>query len=62
MALATAPDLLNKHILEIIGDYLHCDIVINEHGDIELLLRPCKYFEILTDLDGKNICVPCHTM
>ena len=62
MATMTNPEILCPHILQVIGDYLHCDIVMNEQGDYELILRPCRYFEILTDRDGNNVCVPCHTM
>ena len=48
------PDLLN-----IICDYLHCDLVPVPEG-YQLQLRPCNYFEVVT-YNGKTMVFPCAT-
>ena len=51
--------ILYPDILNIICDYLHCDLVPVPEG-YELQLRPCKYFEIVT-CNGKTMVFPCAT-
>ena len=53
--------MLPIELLQVAADYLHCDIEIVDDG-YKLVLRPCKYFEILTDVDGNPFVVPCATM
>ena len=51
--------MLHKNLLDIIADYLHCDLVPTPSG-IELQLRHCQYFEIVTH-NGRTMVFPCHT-
>ena len=53
--------MLPIEIARIAADYLHCDIEKVNNG-YKLVMRPCKYFEILTDIDGNTFVVPCATM
>ena len=52
--------ILPKDLLDIVCDYLHCDLVKTPEG-LELQLRPCRYFEIVTYND-RTMVFPCHTM
>ena len=51
--------ILNPDLLNIICDYLHCDIIPVPQG-YKLELRPCKYFEIRT-CEGRTMIFPCST-
>ena len=53
--------MLPVEILQICADYLHCILVPVDDG-YELRLKPCKYFEVIFDLDGNPLVVPCQTM
>ena len=53
--------MLSLELLKLAADYLHCDVIIVENG-YKLVLRPCKYFEIVTDEDGNAFVIPCATM
>ena len=51
--------MLPIDLLEIIADYLHCDIVQNTNG-IQFQLRPTKYFELRL-VDDQFMVFPCKT-
>lgn len=53
--------MLPIELLHICADYLHCELV-PEGDSYKLVLKPCKYFEVLTDENGKPFVVPCATM
>ena len=46
-------------LLDIICDYLHCDLISVPNG-YELKLRPCKFFEVVTH-NGTTMVFPCTT-
>ena len=53
--------MLPIEILQLSADYLHCDIKKVTNG-YKLVLKPCKYFEVLTDEKGNTFVVPCAMM
>ena len=53
--------MLPLEILQIAADYLHCEILPCQDS-YELRLKPCKYFEIITDEVGNPFVIPCATM
>ena len=52
LALTSAP-------IDIVCGYLHCDLQPVPEGYM-LVLRPCKYFEIIT-YNGRAMVFPCTT-
>ena len=54
-------DMLPMEILQLCADYLLCDIVERPNG-YELVLKRMSCFEIITDLDGNPMVVPCVSM
>ena len=51
--------MLHQDIMDLIADFLHCDLVPTPLG-IELQLRPCKAFEVVT-YNGRTMVFPCAT-
>ena len=49
--------VLPPDLLELVCQYLHCDIV-RCPGGFELVLRPCRYFEIV-EHDGRTMVFAC---
>ena len=51
---------LPPHLLDIIADFLHC-IVVEVDDGYTLMCKPMTYWEVIHDLDGNLISVPCKT-
>lgn len=49
--------MLPPELIEIISDFMHCDLV-EIHDGYELVLRPCTAFEIRWE-DNRHIVFPC---
>ena len=50
---------LPKDLLDIVCDYLHCDLEPVPDG-LALVLRPCQAFDVVV-CDGKMMVFPCRT-
>ena len=44
---------LPEDLWSIIGDFLFCDVSETEDGEVELLLRPARYYHLQFDADNE---------
>ena len=52
-------DLLPTELWAIVGDMLFCDVTRTEDGEIELLLRPARFYSLRFDAEDEMYMNDC---